>query len=120
MDKYATIAVLGAGCGGRVACSYGVAYWNWEFKNLAGTIETTLMEIDWLSEDAKPRFRAAALAMAEFERFVEKEVRTHQTKKNRKLLGSTGGVGEAEKDSRESAVSQLKYLCVTLFSDRYI
>ena len=71
------------------ASQYSVGYWNWEFKNLAETVVTTLQEVDWLSEDAKPRFRSPALAMAEFRLFVDKELRKHRKDKQRRLLSSS-------------------------------
>ena len=78
---------------------YSVGYWNWEFKNLAETVVTTLQEVDWLSEDAKPRFRSPALAMAEFRLFVDKELRKHRKDKQRRLLSSSAPL--------KSPVSQL-------------
>ena len=68
---------------------YTSSYWNWEFKNLSFTILNTLQEVDWLSEDAKPKFRSPALAMAEFRMFVNKEVRKYYTKKDREVASSS-------------------------------
>ena len=68
--------------------SYSTSYWNWEFKNLARVIVSTLQEVDWLSEEAKPRFRSAYLAMSEFKGFMEKEHRTYRVQLQRKLSQS--------------------------------
>jgi hypothetical protein len=81
------------------ASQYSVGYWNWEFKNLAETVVTTLQEVDWLSEDAKPRFRSPALAMAEFRLFVDKELQKHRKDKQRRLLAASAPI--------ENPVSQL-------------